>query len=167
MSGARRQRIITVTRLYFDIRPAHPHLDGAICSRLRWGRLVSERVLVFRYQGHLVVSLFYRVTRELGEHLAASFLGVIGENVAIALSREADALNLFVHRHGGLADSNAINRDLVSLEHLQHLVIAGVTAEFTTVADDEQHAAARWISGTQILGGSENSVVQYMSFRPI
>src|ERR1700704_3579357 len=98
--SCRSHRIISILSENLQSRTLHLNLNIPVCGT-RFGRGISQRVLVTSLGCDLGVSFFDRITREFGEQLpSAGCRNVLGKNVAVAHARQVQPLDLAIDGQG-------------------------------------------------------------------
>src|ERR1017187_3946212 len=134
------QRIISVFRVDFHVWTPNAHLDLAVASNARLGR-VSQRVLIAGVSDGPGGSALDVSLRQLVVYLASSCGDVFGQNVAVAHQCpglwDMDALQLVIDRNGRAFHAHGIQGDTLRQQHFQGVGVTGRRALLPPIADHE------------------------------
>src|ERR1700722_15008207 len=72
------------------------------------------------------------------------------------------SFQLLVARDGRATGGDAVYHDAVGKQDFQHVAIAGIAAEFTTVADHEYYFAPALLALAQIHSSHQDRIVEYV-----
>src|ERR1700756_3861991 len=92
-------------------------------------RNIGQRVLVSSLGGDLRICVFHGIAGEFAEYLSSSGSGAIfRQDVAVTLAPKMELVCLLVQRQCPTVDHNGFYLNVVGLQHLQYIPIAGLAA---------------------------------------
>src|SRR6266567_540946 len=140
----RRDRVIPTFRINLQPFLVDQYFNVAISRTATRGfGDVSQCVLIPCLIGNLPIRFFHRIAREFGRNISApGCRNVFRQDVAVTLIFYTDLAELAVERQRSAVDYNRFYLDALGLEQAQHISIAGLAAQLSSITDDEDYFAA-------------------------
>src|SRR5690242_16247769 len=131
------QRVVAAFGTDFQTGARNPHLDIAIGAAGGGSGGVAQSVLVSGVTGGAGVSKLDVVPGEFGEYFTAGSARILRQDVAVAIMRQMEFLQLAVDGNGGTLHTDGIHRDVAGQKNFEHVAVGNFAAVLASVADDE------------------------------